>query len=429
MIPQLGWIRGVVGGRFFLRAGFYGVAAILLALLAEPVATMLPVELSGWVEEPSIRDLLEVIASSMLVVATFSLATMVAAYAAAAQSATPWATKVMIDDPIAQSVIATYVGAFVFAAVGLVGLSLGLYDADGRVLLLVATAAVLFVVIVTLFGWIDYLTNLVRLGAVLNKVEAAAERALAGDEGAPFLGARPAPDDPPAGHAIRLGPVGYVTGIDMACLETVAARRGGAIRLVARPGRLAGHGAPVAFASFAPDAREARRIAEAFTVGAERTIEQDARYGLIVLAEVATRALSPGVNDPGTAIGVIGRLQRLLTLWAESVAAAPQVRFPHVEAPPIAADELCEDAFGPLARDGAAMVEVGVRLQKTLLALAGLGEPSLAAAALRQSERALAQARARLALESDRDEVARLAAAVADAAAPARAAAVRDATP
>jgi uncharacterized membrane protein len=35
-------------------------------------------------------------------------------------------------------------------------------------------------------------------------------------------------------------------------------------------------------------------------IGPERNIELDPAYGLIVLAEIAERALSPSVNDPGT---------------------------------------------------------------------------------------------------------------------------------
>jgi uncharacterized membrane protein len=417
MIPELGFIRSVITGQFVMRAGLYGLAAILLAVVAGPVGQRLPGDPGAWVDETSIRDLLEVIAQTMLLVATFSLGTMVTAYAAASGTASPRATKVLIDDPISQNVIATFVGAFVFAIIGLVGLSLDFYGEDGRVLLLIATGLVVLVVIAMLFGWIEYLTNLVRLGAVLNKVESRAADALRGRHGAPYLGARPAGDEPLGGCGVRVDGTGYVTRIDLACLERVAAAHGGRIRVAALPGALVGGEEPVAFASFRPSPEEARLLSKAFTVTAERSIDQDPRYGLIVLTEVASRALSSGVNDPGTAINVIGRLQRLLTLWAEGRPEAPEVHFPSVEAPPIDVADLCQDAFGPLARDGAGTVEVGIRLQKALAALAAHGRPDLAAGALHQSRRAAAQAREALVLESDREEIARLAAAVEAAAA------------
>ena len=56
----------------------------------------------------------------------------------------------------------------------------------------------------------------------------------------------------------------------------------------------------------------------------------------------------------------------------------------------------------PIARDGAALLEVQLRLQKGLLALARMGGPGFGAAALEQSREALAHAEAGLALESEK---------------------------
>lgn len=49
-------------------------------------------------------------------------------------------------------------------------------------------------------------------------------------------------------------------------------------------------------------------VREAFVLGQERTPHQDLEYALNQLVEVALRALSPGVNDPFTAIVCIDRL-------------------------------------------------------------------------------------------------------------------------
>jgi uncharacterized membrane protein len=48
--------------------------------------------------------------------------------------------------------------------------------------------------------------------------------------------------------------------------------------------------------------------------GPERTFEQDARFALRVLADIAIRALSPGVNDPTTATQTLDRIDSLLLL-------------------------------------------------------------------------------------------------------------------
>jgi uncharacterized membrane protein len=47
-----------------------------------------------------------------------------------------------------------------------------------------------------------------------------------------------------------------------------------------------------------------------------RYFDEDPRFGLITLSEIASRALSPAVNDPGTAIQIISSYVRLFSLWA-----------------------------------------------------------------------------------------------------------------
>jgi len=63
------------------------------------------------------------------------------------------------------------------------------------------------------------------------------------------------------------------------------------------------------------------------------------------------------------------------------------------------------DGYAPIARDGAAMVEIQTRLQKAFAALAGLGDAAMRDAALTASTRAAALADAALTLEEDRARI------------------------
>ena len=60
------------------------------------------------------------------------------------------------------------------------------------------------------------------------------------------------------------------------------------------------------------------------------------------------------------------------------------------------------DAFTPIARDGAGTVEVGVRLQKALASLAGLGSKPFEDNARRHSALALKRSSEALALDADK---------------------------
>lgn len=59
-------------------------------------------------------------------------------------------------------------------------------------------------------------------------------------------------------------------------------------------------------------ARLAERVAAAISTGFERTAAQDVAYGLRQLTDVATKALSPGINDPTTAVHALGHSSALL---------------------------------------------------------------------------------------------------------------------
>ncbi|PPV65935.1 DUF2254 family protein, partial [Escherichia coli] len=85
-----------------------------------------------------------------------------------------------------------------------------------------------------------------------------------------------------------------------------------------------------------------------------------------VMAEIACRALSPAVNDPGTAIDVIGRGVRILSAYAQNKSDEIEVKYPSVHVAPLQNNDLLEDFFSPVARDGASMREIQIRVLKGL---------------------------------------------------------------
>jgi uncharacterized membrane protein len=53
------------------------------------------------------------------------------------------------------------------------------------------------------------------------------------------------------------------------------------------------------------DEKLSEKINAIFIFGPERTLEQDVEFAISQLVEIAVRALSPGINDPITAITCI----------------------------------------------------------------------------------------------------------------------------
>ncbi|MNI58046.1 hypothetical protein D3C73_1131410 [compost metagenome] len=165
--------------------------------------------------------------------------------------------------------------------------------------------------------------------------------------------------------------------------------------------------------SSAPATREAptEGILGAITMGTHRTFEHDPRFGLSVLSEIASRALSPAVNDPGTAIDVIGRGVRSLTCWGQPPSsqpdAEPDCRRVYVQC--LDVDDLFDDFFGPIARDGAGLLEVDMRMTKALLSLAEINPTLFKPAASRHAARLLGYAQNALGLDEDKRRLRELA--------------------
>jgi uncharacterized membrane protein len=54
------------------------------------------------------------------------------------------------------------------------------------------------------------------------------------------------------------------------------------------------------------------RLKDAFEIGDERTFEQDPKYALRLVVDIAIKALSPAINDPTTAVQALDQIEDLL---------------------------------------------------------------------------------------------------------------------
>jgi uncharacterized membrane protein len=403
MMSKWKYLLSQLNRRLWVRAGLYALVGIASALVSALAGPYLDIGSTSWLGANAVKDLLTIMASSMLAVATFSLSTMVSAYAAASSGTTPRATRLWIEDTTAQTALSTFIGAFLFSIVGLIALSTGIYQDEGRALLFVVTVVMIGIVVATLLNWIDRLSNFGRSGETINRVEDATRKALLERLKQPFLGGTPCTQIPESARPVVATEIGYVRVVDMERLHAMAEESGIMVYLAALPGTFADPARPLLYVAGDCDEDCTRKLLGTVVMGDSRNFEQDPRFGLIVLAEIASRALSPAVNDPGTAIDIIGTGLRLLSLWpTQQQPDEDAIRYPRIHVPPLQLDDLLHDLYGPVARDGAGILEVGVKLQRAFGALEAIGDPDLARAAQAHARLALQRAEAKLDFEPDR---------------------------
>ena len=379
--------------------------ACATAALAYFVRDEIPERYNDFIGASAVESLLNVLASSLLSVTTFTLGAMVSAYNSAA-NATPRATPLLISDRTSQNVLSTFVGAFVFSIVGLVLLRTGVYGGGGRVVLFAATVFVIALVVAVLLRWIARISHFGLLSDSIDRVEIAAREAMETWITHARLGA--CPPGATAGEAVPSTRIGYVQHVDFGALQRLAEAKGLTVHLHAMPGAFVAPPDPLAQVEGDADEETRRSVADAFHIDARRTFDYDPRFGLLTLSEIASKALSPGINDPGTALDVLIRATRLLSAWAKREGRDAAPVYDRLHAPDLDTGDLFDDAFDAVERDGAAQVEVALRVQIALKVLAASGDTDTQAAARRHARRALARARPAL---SHPDDLARVEAA------------------
>lgn len=393
--------------RLLVRASLYAAFAVLAALAAVWFAPFVPKELAERLGGEAVEDVLSALASSMLAVATFSLSAMVVAYTATAAQMTPRAASFVTSDSATQGALATFVGAFLFTIVALVALGANYYGEEGRTILFLATLLMIALVAVRLIVWIDRVSRLAQHGHILSQIEDAARAALRARLGRPHLGGKRLEAPSAEGVPVTSRESGYVANIDPSKLQSVAERMNGVVEILVLPGDFVVRGQVIVkVAGATPAEEDCAALCSAFSFSPARTIEQDPLYAMQILSEVAARALSPGVNDPGTAILVIDSAYRVLEEWMLDTERKDKTpSFDRIRAYDLDGCALISQSLGEVGRYGAGDVAVAVKVQSALNALARADGGDLGRCARAQAQIALERAEHALALEVDRVRV------------------------
>ncbi|SNY45624.1 Uncharacterized membrane protein [Arsukibacterium tuosuense] len=396
MLTKWGWQLLQLSRKLWVRTSLFTLLAFFTPGLGVLLSGFIPDSLGGTIGSDAAEKILTILATSMLTVTTFSLSVMVAAFNAASTGVSPRATRLLMADSTTQNALATFVGSFLYSIVGIVLLSADVYGETGRVVLFIMTIGIILLIVVTILIWIEHLSGLGRVGETANRVEDEAYRAVKRCEHHPWLDANQLndlADIPNDAKAVCTSEIGYIQHIDIKALNDWATEHNTRVYISSLPGTFVHKDQPLMWLSggnAAPD----KKLFDAFYLSDFRSFDQDPRFGVIVLAEIASKALSPGINDPGTAIEIIGRGVRVLSNWPPENCQT-EVKYSRVWAPEVKLDELFDDFFTSIARDGAANIEVQIRLQKAFLALAGYGAAfkrcarAHAAAALARAELAI----------------------------------------
>lgn len=362
------------------------------------------------IDKESIGGLLDTISATMLVISIFAVTSMLSAFSLASSTATPRSFKIIVTDDVSQNALSIFIGAFIFSIVATIALDNGYYGKTGRFILFLLTLLFFVVVILTFLWWVDRISRLGRMEQTIKQMEEVAGDSLSTYIKNPYLKALPSSGENHNGKAVYADTTGYVQHINLEVLQDFAEEQELQIQLNCLPGNFVHNNFIVAYVDTdtgLEDDQIRDSINSAILIGQSRLFDEDPRFGLISLSEIASRALSPGINDPGTAIQIIGSHERLFFLWHEAHedSAENTVTYNRVAVPRIEMEDFFDDAFRPIARDGAANIEVMLRLQKAFRAIATIQNAAIKEQALKNSKEAFHRAENAMQYKPDLDSL------------------------
>lgn len=381
-----------LANKLSIRAALFTLLALLTSLSAIYLGTLVPDELAELFGDYSVDNILSIMATSMLMVLTFSLSTMLSAYASANQVAPPRATVLIIEDSSSFSAFSILLGAFIYSMVSLIALSYKFYGAKGRVILMLTTTLVLVGVVWVLINWIEKLKDMGKVHETIKRVALKTQRAFETRETISNLGCGIFTAPPQDAHPLFSNKVGYVQNIDLAALSKKAVELSVDVYVMSDAGDFVSKGATLLMLSRQLDDECLKMLASCYSIDSLRTYDSDPRYGLSVLSAIASKALSPSLNDQGSAIDVVTNLVFVLTHYCELVESPKkELRHKNVYLKALSSQELLSTAFYGLIKDGIGQAELSRAINEGLLALTKIGDEEFKKASFAQLDHLIAR--------------------------------------
>jgi uncharacterized membrane protein len=261
------------------------------------------------------RALLSAIISSMISFTALVFSITIVVLQLTSGQFSPRVLRTFLRDRFNQVTLGVFVATFVYAMVVLRAVR-GTADVSPFVPQLGVTTAFVFVLgsVLVFLLYLHHIAQAIRAATIIDGIgeetRVVLDRRHPADDEAD--GDPPGPDrtDGAGGRLVLARRPGVVQSISMKALADAAQRAGATVEGLRSLGEFVAGGAAL-FRVYG-DGVDDERLIDAVLFGKERSLDEDVGFGLRQLVDIASRALSPGVNDPTTAVQVLDQLHDLL---------------------------------------------------------------------------------------------------------------------
>ncbi|MBD1925509.1 DUF2254 domain-containing protein [Trichocoleus sp. FACHB-90] len=360
-----------------------------------------PLESLGWIYTggpDGARTLLSAVAGSMITVAGTAFSITIVALTLASSQFGPRLMRNFMQDTGNQVVLGTFIGTFIYCLLVLRTVRGDDYNVFVPQISVTIGMVLALASIGVLIYFIHHVSTSMQASHIIRDVGRELDNAIDRLFPQKIGQGKSVPKqrsvaEIPAGFDKEAAPLlakesGYLQAIDNEQLMKIATSKDLLLRLKYRPGKFVVEGSEMVM--IWPGERVNKKLThhlnQAFIFGEQRTEQQDVEFPINQLVEIAARAISPGINDPFTAIQCIDQMSAALCRLAERDFPSPY-RYDNdnnlrVIANPVTFAELLDAAFNQIRQYSKPDVAVVIRLLEAIALIASRTENKKDRAAL-----------------------------------------------
>ena len=327
------------------------------------------------------RTVLSTIAGSMITVATTAFSITIVALQLASGQFGPRLLRNFMRDTSNQIVLGTFISTYIYCLLVLRTIE-GFQDKT-----FVPQVAVTFGIMMAVISlgvliyFIHHTAESIQADNLIAKVSQELDKAI--DRLFPIELGQESPEprrrfeEIPANFDLEAYPIlatssGYLQEIDNDYLMQLATQNNLLLRLKSRPGKFVVQGTELVrvWPGNSINKKLTKEFNDAFICGAQRTELQDVEFPLHQVVEIAVRALSPGINDPYTAIRCVDQITAVLCHLAKKDIPSPY-RYDsdnrlRIIAEPVTFAGMTDTAFNQIRQYGRSSAAVTIRLLEVI---------------------------------------------------------------
>lgn len=312
---RLDWLREYLKSSLWVLPALAFSVATLLSIATTAIDQQVNPQVSlpfGLIlDAESARGLLSLISTWVLTFIGLAFTMTIVVLQLASGQFSPRVLGTLLRDRFSQTSMGIFIGTFAYAFIVLREVRSGTGGDEFVPAISIGVAFSLMLISLGVFiRYVNHVAQSIRAGSVISTVSKATRAVL--DEQLPDRQDEAQARSWRPYRTILSPKAGLLRSFDGEALVELARRCDVVMELVPGVGGFVPEGAPLVRVLGDPSELREEDVIGQISLGEERTMHQDPTFGLRQLVDIAERALSPGMNDPTTAVQVIDQIHNLL---------------------------------------------------------------------------------------------------------------------